>query len=411
MTIVVITVLLAWLFAGSALLALAYRRTLFAAWREPVLRAPILIFESDDWGYGPLSQMQALDRLADVLARFRDAGGRHPVAALGVILAGPDAQRMRLEHCHVYRSVALDDARLQPVREAMLRGKARGVFALQLHGMQHFRPESLMRRIDDAPIRDWLAADWPKTEDLPSALQSRWIDASKLPSAALSEDEVLASTGDEAQAFARVFGATPEVAVPTTFVWTGAVERGWARAGVRVVVTPGVRNQSRDAKGDVVATATRFFNGERAPEDAIYVVRDAYFEPSLGHASEGALAALRAKALTARPALLEMHRFNFLGDAAKTQHALDELARLLQAALSAFPRLRFMSTAELAQQYRLRSVLIESRVTARLHFFIRRLAAVSRLRKLAWATGAALPAWLAYVLTRPGEPPAAGSVA
>jgi hypothetical protein len=83
----------------------------------------------------------------------------------------------------------------------------------------------------------------------------------------------------------------------------------------------------------------------------------------------------------------------------------------LQAALGAFPGLRFMSTGELAQEYRDRSPLIEKRGTARLHFFIRRLAEVSQLRKLAWATGAALPAWLAYVATRPGDRPTAESAA
>ena len=41
------------------------------------------------------------------------------------------------------------------------------------------------------------------------------------------------------EAFAEVFGVTPEVVVPPTFVWTDAVESAWARAGARVVVTPG----------------------------------------------------------------------------------------------------------------------------------------------------------------------------
>jgi hypothetical protein len=410
-TTFVIAVLAGWLVASSAVLALVYRRALFAAWSEPVLRAPVLIFESDDWGYGPLQQAQALDRMADVLAHFRDTAGRHPVATLGVVLAGPDTQRMREEQHRVYHRVRLDDARLAPVREAMLRGAARGVFALQLHGLEHFRPQSLMRRIADASVRERLSDDWPRTEELPSTLQSRWIDASVLPSAALAESEVLTATAEEAQTFAEIFGAAPTVAVPTTFVWTDAVERGWARAGVRVVVTPGVRNESRNAKGEVVETTARFFNGERGPEGAIYVVRDAYFEPALGHTSEDAMTALRAKALAARPALLEMHRFNFLGETRQEQHALDELTGLLKAALSAFPGLRFMSTAELAQQYREQSALVEGRVGARFHFFIRRLAGVSRLRKLAWATGAALPAWLAYVLTRPGEPVAGGSAA
>ena len=46
-----------------------------------------------------------------------------------------------------------------------------------------------------------------------------------------------------------------------------------------------------------------------------------------------------------------------------------------------------MSTAELARHYRDRSDLVASRIGARVHFLLRRLAEISRLRKLAWATG------------------------
>ena len=60
-----------------------------------------------------------------------------------------------------------------------------------------------------------------------------------------------------------------------------------------------------------------------------------------------------------------------------------------------------MSTAELARHCRDRSALIERKTSTRVHFLIRRLAGVSRLRKLGWATGAAFPAWLAYLATRP----------
>src|SRR5438034_9850370 len=122
MTVAVISAVILWLVASCALLALAYRRTLLAAWREPVLRAPVLIFESDDWGYGPLLQAERLDRIAELLAGFRDAFGRHPVVTLGVVLAGPDTERMRADDWRIYHRVALGDARLAPVREAILRG-------------------------------------------------------------------------------------------------------------------------------------------------------------------------------------------------------------------------------------------------------------------------------------------------
>jgi hypothetical protein len=392
-----------WLAVSSALLALAFRRALSAAWREPVLRAPVLILETDDWGYGPLVQAERLDRIANLLSSFHDPFGRHPVATLGVVLAGPDTERIRAEAFRTYHRVTLADPRLAIVREAMLRGATRGVFALQLHALEHFWPACLMQRASsDAQIRRWLTgATFPATEELPPPLQSRWIDTTELPSKPLPIDDVVLAAAEEIRTFTAVFGAKPEVVVPPTFVWNDTVEAAWAHAGVHIVVTPGVRNESRDATGRVVAGERSYFNAARGPQGVSYMVRDCYLEPSLGVTHERTLAALRANSRAGRPTLVEMHRVNFLDNERNAQHALDEVKRLLEMASAEFPTLCFMSTAELAHHSRDRSTLVERRIGTRVHLLIRRLAGISRLRKLAWATGAAIPAWLTYVVTRP----------
>ncbi len=396
---------LLWLAVSSAVLALIFRRPLASAWREPVLRAPVLILESDDWGYGPLAQQEWLDRIADILARFQDGSGRHPVMTLGVVLGGPDTDLIRSGQCQTYHRLMLTDTRLSPVRDAMIRGVSRGVFALQLHGLEHYWPECLMRSAQvDERVRKWLVeSGLPCTEALPAALQSRWIDASELPSKPLPKEQTIAAATEEAAIFASVFGMRPDVAVPSTFIWTSAVESAWARAGVRVLVTPGRRCDSRDADAGLVPTNDEYYNGQAGPESMSYVVRDDYFEPSLGHTHRRAVEALQAKTWLGRPTLLEIHRTNFIGDASLALRACEEASRLLEAACEQFPGIRFMSTAELAQQYRGGSELVATGVGTRIHFLLRRLAESSRIRKLAWASGVALPAWLAYRITRPRE--------
>ena len=401
----VMGVVLLWLAGACALLAFVYRKAFADAWTEPVMRAPVLILESDDWGYGPLEQARRLDRIAQLLERFRDSRGTLPSMTLGVVLAGPDTDRIHADGCNTYHRVTLADPRLAPVRDAMLRGAARGVFALQLHGMEHYWPACLMQAaLVDEKLRDWLTrSGFPCTEALPSPLQSRWIDASTLPSKPLPIDQVAAAAAEEIAAFAEMFGANPEVVVPSTFVWTDAVESAWARAGVRVVVTPGRRNEGRDAEGRIVPGKRTYFNAATGPNGVTYVVRDCYLEPSLGKMHPQTIDALRANTHAGRPTLVEIHRLNFIGDESAMQRALGEVKQLLEGARAAFPALRFMSTAELARHCRDQSVLIERETSTRLHFLIRRLAGVSRLRKLAWATGAAFPAWLAYLATRPSS--------
>src|SRR3989442_6976286 len=141
---IVLGAAVAWVISTCTVLALVHRRAWANAWSEPVPRAPVLILESDDWGYGPVVQEQRLDQIVELLARFRDSRGSHPVMTLGVILAGPDTERIRADGCRTYHRVTLADPRLTPVRDAMVRGVARGVFALQLHGLEHYWPACLM---------------------------------------------------------------------------------------------------------------------------------------------------------------------------------------------------------------------------------------------------------------------------
>ena len=389
--------------AWLALLAIVFggylRPTLPRLWRESVLRVPVLIFESDDWGPGPASDADALQCLERVLARHRDSGGKSAVMTLGLLLAVPDTKRIREAGGGSYVRVALSEPPFAPVLDAILHGSAAGVFSPQLHGMEHYWPDSVMKAgRQDEEVRAWLVQDGiPRTEDLPPPLQSRWIDASELPANPLSDADIRSAATEEAAVFSRIFGTTPVVVVPPTFVWNEAAEAGWVKAGVRFVVTPGTRYSGRDRHGALTGTGARLHNGETGDTGVTYIVRDDYFEPALGHRAERALAAMHTKTRAGRPTLLETHRFNFTGSTAQRDAAAAELDRVLCLAVERFPDVRFLSTAELATAMsRADPHLIERRLLPRLPAWMFRLAQVPRVRKIAWITGAMIPAWLIY---------------
>jgi len=386
-----------------AAIALAYRRQIARAWREPVLRVPVLIIESDDWGPGPEADADALAALAVLLERHRDGSGRPPVMTLGILLSTADTRRLAAEGLAQYRDVRLDAPMFARILQTMLRGRARGVFSFQLHGMSHYWPPALLRAATDSgAIREWLtSAGVPRHESLPPALQVRWADASTLPSNPLPGEAIEPAVAEEVAVFARILGESPRVVVPPTFLWDSRVESAWVQQGVGTVVTPGRRYSSKRADGSMSMDSGPLVNGEIAPSGATYVVRDVYFEPARGHRAERALSAIALKTATGRPALLETHRFNFTGDAARTADAIAEVERVLALALATFPAMRFMSTGELATALqhgdpRLVARDLRSRVRACLH----RLAGESRLRKLAMLTGLAAPAALLLWLAR-----------
>jgi len=393
-------VLLLWFLVSGTLVFIYSRRDLTALWREPMLRRPVLVIESDDWGAGPANQSGVLDEILRLLAGFSDRNGRPPVMTLGIILATADGSKFRLTGKYQRKSIL--DTSYRPLLEVINKGVEAGVFSVQLHGLEHYWPSALMAASgSNKAVKAWLnSAPLAASEDLPSPLQSRWVDASVLPARPLTRMDVTRAVREEVDVFQSVFAVIPEVAVPPTFVWNRDVELAWAAAGVGVIVTPGRRFETRDEKGRPADAGAAIYNGQVGEKGIIYLVRDVYFEPSLGHKAEQALIALESKVRLCRPALFETHRFNFLGTEETKNRALEELGRLLRVAVKNYPDLVFCSSGELATILKNRDPdWLEARVSRRLHVWIMRLGELPRLRKLAWLTGWIVPAGLLWRLT------------
>jgi hypothetical protein len=392
--------LILWLPVSGAMMFLYARREIIASWQEPVLRRPVLIIESDDWGAGSESQADVLEEIARLLAGFSDCDGRQPVMTLGIVLATADGALIKSRGG--YQRQLISTHTHGRLLDAISRGTGKEVFDVQLHGLEHFWPPALMAASEsDASVRAWLdRAPDALTEELPSPLQSRWVDASILPARTLNSVEVGQAVKEEVDRFEDIFGRTPGVVVPPTFVWNAVVEQGWAVAGVDVIVTPGRRYESRDGSGMPAGAGHTVHNGQSGEKGIIYMVRDVYFEPSLGHTAAQAHEALALKVKLGRPALLETHRFNFLGADEKKDQSLEQINGLLQGALVAWPSLGFLSTWELAKVLKNRDPeWVDQSLRRRLHVWIRRLGEIPRLRKLAWLTGWIVPAGLIWKLT------------
>lgn len=342
-----------WFAAAVGLLVLLHGRTMLAVWREPVLARPILIVESDDWGPGPEADAEALESIRLVLEAVRDGVGRPPVMTLGVVCAVPDANAILSSGATHYARRTLGHPDFAPIVRAIRAGCDAGVFALQRHGLEHFWPSALLAQLnvgaDAAQLTNWLHEGSVRSEDLPSHLQSRWVDVARLPSSPHDPDAIRRAVSEEVELLCAVFGFAPKVAVPNTFVWDDNVESAWAASGVRAIVTPGCRYEARLADGHLAPWARSIRNGEQGNGEILYLVRDVYFEPQRGHRAERAWNALADKIAQGRPTLLETHRSNFIGPVELRDASVAELERALRGALARHADLRFLSTEELAR--------------------------------------------------------------
>ncbi len=374
---------LIWPLIGSLVLYLIHRELLCCLWREPALVRPVVIVESDDWGPGPASDALMLQRISTLLAGIRDREGRPVVMTLGVVLGKPDGAAILADDCRRYHRRLLDEEAYAPIVDAMREGCAKGVFALQRHGLEHCWPASLLERARaDAGLRSWLANPDARSEGLPSALQSRWVDSATLPSRSLTDVEVEAAVKEEGEVFQRIFGERPSVAVPNTFVWNSAIERAWAVDGVRCVVTCGRQYEGRRADAGLMPPTRQLFNGQLGIGNVRYVVRDVYFEPVRGHRAEQVLQGVAERTALGRPALVEMHRESFIMSAETAEQALAELMRAMQQVVQQYPDVCFLNTANLSGALAApQSLLIVKGFFLRGTVFLRRLLATPALSR------------------------------
>lgn len=396
-----LTVLILWFVITGVVIVFYARKDLVDTWREPVLRRPVMIIESDDWGAGPAEQAVVLKDIKKLLESITDADGRHPVMTLGVILATADGKHIGGSHDYIRHVISRDSH--ADLLDVINSGVEAGVFTVQLHGMEHFWPAALLTAAETDPIVcDWLQQSPENfTEMLPAALQSRWVDVSVLPSKPLLADDIRFAVAEEVKAFSDIFGVEPEVVVPPTFIWNADVECAWADAGVGVIVTPGRHIESRDANGRPIATGRPIYNSQAGLQNIIYMVRDVYFEPILGHTAERALVESALRTRVKRPVLFETHRFNFSGAQADPVMALKELESLLQGAVNNFPEVAFVSTGKLANLLKSGSPeWVEQRLLKRVPVWIERLGLKSRLHKMVAMSGWIIPVWLIWRICR-----------
>ncbi len=374
-----------WFLMIIVLLFIVYGREFKRLWQEPMLRYPVVIFDSDDWGVGPVEQISALTDLLNLFLHYQDNKQQHPKLALGLILAEPDFKKIQSDPEQYYFK-DLSDENYTALVQLIKNGFDQGVFDIYLHGMEHYWPSSLMSNLHREEVKNWLSAHTNHmTEDLPSFLQSRWCDTRSLPSSTLSETEIEQAVLQEQRCFKKIFEQTPKVVVPPTFVWTEQVIKTYVQHKIHLFITPGKQFTGRNADGALVSNGRTFLNGECDSTGACYLVRDIYFEPEKGHKADRVINDIINHTACGRPSLIEMHRFNFLKDKA---HSLSELKKLLDMITKQLPESLYFSAEQLIESYKNRNkTLLVYPFFERISIWLKRIQRFLKYKRLAKYSG------------------------
>lgn len=344
----------------------------------------IVVIESDDWGsirmpsrevyerllregyrvdkncyerYDSLATENDLTALFEVLGKYKDCKGNHPVITANCAVANPDFERIRANDYQKYYYEPFTETlkrypRCEHSFELWLQGMRMGMFQPQFHAREHLNVARWMHFLqNDEETRhvfdQGIMGLFPKGDSFENWFQVA-LNNSEYQGEAL---EVIISEG--LQLFEKIFGFKSQTSIAPCYTWPPSLEKTLAEHGVQGI--QGMVYQHVPGGKHI-----RHWMGTKNKYGQVYTIRNASFEPSqesIPNIISDCLYRIQCAFRWHKPAIISAHRINFIGaihEENRTQN-LELLGTLLSEILKRWPNVEFMSSDELVknikQQY------------------------------------------------------------
>lgn len=344
----------------------------------------VVVFESDDWGsirmsnknawdellrlgyavnkrpyerYDTLESAEDLEALFDVLSKYRDCKGNHPIITANMLMANPDFERIRESgfQDYYYEPIATTYESYYgntKVLELMRQGYECGVFMPQSHGREHFN------------VMQWLKGLRDGNEDLLTAFRYGMcgIAPKEHPElgnqmmkalCAETEDEqhnIDAIVTESLQMFEKMWGFKSKTFVAPCYCWSERTERVLANGGVELIQT------SRAKKTSYRSPVDYYYSGKRNGFNQVYSVRNCDFEPSTK--VENTMVDALIKQVTNafsnhKVVVFSSHRINYVGGISEKNRlkTLVILDKFIHTLLECYPDTEFLSSDKLIKLF------------------------------------------------------------
>lgn len=340
----------------------------------------IVVFESDDWGsirmsnkkdwdellkggyavdkrpyerFDTLESAEDLEALFEVLCKYRDFNGNHPVITANMLMANPDFEKIEESGFkeYYYENVASTYERYYgdtKVLGLMKQGVDEGLLMPQSHGREHFN------------VMQWMYGLQYGDEDLLTAFRYSMCGiapkdhperGNQMMNALKAEDnkqqeEINRIVVEGLNMFEKMWGFKSKTFVAPCYLWNEFVERVLADNGVQLIQT------ARKSKPYCHYKERYFYSGQRNNLGLLYSIRNCNFEPSTdkaGASAESLLKQIDAIISSQKIAVVSTHRINYVSginerNRTKTLKILDSF---LTSLLKKYPDIEFISSDEL----------------------------------------------------------------
>lgn len=363
---------------------IAHNLVLIPGWRT---HRHIVVIESDDWGtirmpsaevyqkflkqgikvdkdpyckYDGLASKTDLTNLFEVLDSVRDKNGNPAVLTADSVVANPDFQKIKAAGFYQYFYEPFTETLKKSLRhdgvfDMWKEGMDKGLFHPQFHGREHLNVKKWMKTLQDGHESTRIAFDYGSfglTSVVDPTIKNNYMGAfnSGLEKDMQDYQDII---WDGLGIFEKLFGYQSESFIATTYTWNPGIEKCLKEYGVKYL--QGLVTQKVPHGDDCdIEFRKKNFQGRRSKEGLIYLMRNAFFEPSQYQSSDTVGECLNRINLAFRwskAAVICAHRLNFIGsiDSSNTDKNLPMFKELLQKIVKQWPDVEFMTSDQLGK--------------------------------------------------------------
>lgn len=354
----------------------------FRGWKT---NEKFVVFESDDWGsirtsntialdelkkvgvktdnchymtYDSLESKTDIESLLNVLKSFKDANGNHPVFTFNTIVANPDFDAISKSQFNEYYFESFTDTynrlRGADTIDMWNLGIKEKLIYPQFHGREHV---NIKRWLNDLKSGRQDTLIGFKNEMF--GISGHVVEKKRGSYLAVFDeigeniDEIDLIINDGLTIFHDTFGFNPLTFIAPNYVWSSNVETSALKYGI--ISMQGSSTQILPTINENKTQTRSNYTGKISSDGMGYIIRNVSFEPSFDLKKDWIDSALKQIEIAfeqKRPAIIDTHRVNFIGELKESNriNGLKQIALLLEKMLKRWPDIQFTNSAELASK-------------------------------------------------------------
>jgi len=347
----------------------------------------IIVIESDDWGsirmsskeilnkldkkgyipkndyynrFDSLASEEDLNYLFETLLSVKDKNGNPATITANTIVANPDFRKIEESNYQEYHyEIFTDTLKKYPkhINSFNLwgQGMENKIFHPQFHGRDHVnistwlqklkRNDSITKIAFDHKLLGLRDSSNNKSRDYYFMRALDYVDINDL-------NIKVKTIVDGLNIFKSIFGYHSKSFIAPSYVWDDHIEKTLNKNGVEFI--QGIRYQKKPIIGNKELINKIHFLGNKNKFEQIYLIRNAFFEPSLFNSNQvidNTLNRINIAFKWKKPAIIGSHRLNYIGfiNQENRDKNLILFKKLLKSIVKNWPEVEFMTSDQLGQ--------------------------------------------------------------